>query len=304
MKETSRRLLPPMGALQCLDASARLGSFSKAADEVGLTQSAVSRQIAMLEDWLQAPLFERVGRRVRLTSTGREYSESIGPALSRIRSATGAVLERRDDSQLTIATLPSFGMRWLAPRLPGFSALHPDIVVNFTARSVPFDLSETGYDGAIHFGNADWPGAVHAPLFREFVVPVVSPRLMEEAALRHPADLLKVPLLSLQSRRDAWTRWFARAGVLVDTHVQGPVFEHFLMLAQAAAAGAGAALIPRFLIEPELAAGALAVPFDVGMKSDESAYYFVRPDFPPSQALRAFESWILAECSDLERAYS
>jgi LysR family transcriptional regulator, glycine cleavage system transcriptional activator len=296
MKETSRRLLPPMGALQCLDAAARLGSFSRAAEEVGLTQSAVSRQIASLEDWLQVPLFERIGRRVRLTATGREYSEAIGPALLRIRRATASMIERRDDRELTIATLPSFGMRWLAPRLPRFSAQHPDVVVNLTARSVPFDLATTGYDGAIHFGDPDWPGAVHTLLFHEVVVPVVSPALLAQAHIGAPADLLRVPLLSQQSRRDAWPRWLARAGVAVDAHLQGPVYEHFLMLAQAAAAGAGAALIPAFLIEPELSSGALTVPFDVSMASGDNAYYFVRADFEPSEPLRAFETWIRETC--------
>lgn len=294
MNETSRRLLPPMGALQCFEAAARLESFSRTADEVGLTQSAVSRQVATLEEWLQVRLFERVARRVHLTSSGREYADAIGPALARIRRATASMLERRDENELTIATLPSFGMRWLAPRLPRFSTLHPDIVVNFTARSVPFDLVAAGYDGAIHFGLPDWPNAVHTHLFHEVVVPVVSPQLFDEQGLREPADLLSIPLLSQQSRRDAWSRWFASADVDIVQPIAGPVYEHFLMLAQAAVAGAGAALIPTFLIQPELASGALVVPFQIEMTSPE-AYYFVYPDASVSAPLRAFKIWIEAE---------
>jgi len=296
MNEASRRLLPPMGALQCLEAAARLESFSRAAEEVGLTQSAVSRQIATLEEWLQVALFERTGRRVRLTAAGREYVDAVAPALGRVRRATAALLERRADNELTIATLPSFGMRWLAPRLPGFSAQHPSVIVNFTARSVPFDLVAAGYDGAIHFGLPDWPNAVHRRLFRETVMPVISPKLVEAHAVRAPADLLRMPLLSQESRRDAWERWFHTADVAVPKVPTGPIYEQFLMLAQAAIAGAGAALIPTFLIEPEILSGSLVIPFDIPLVGEE-AYYFVRPDYPPSAPLNAFEAWIEAEAA-------
>ncbi len=294
MNDVSRRMLPPMGALLCMEAAARCGNFSRAADEIGLTQSAVSRQIASLEDWLQVPLFDRVGRRVRLTQAGRDYVDAIGPALARIRRATGAMLERRDDRELTIATLPSFGMRWLAPRLPSFSALYPDVVVNFIARSVPFDLTGSGYDGAIHFGRPDWQDAVHTMLFREVAVPVASPHFLARHQIATPADLLAVPLLSEQSRRQAWKAWFKHAGVAADQPLQGPVYEQFLMLAQAAIAGAGVALIPTFLIEPELAGNALVIPFPAGDPSTE-AYYFVRADEAISPALAGFERWIAEE---------
>lgn len=294
MNDISRRLLPPMGALQCLEAAARLESFARAAEEVGLTPSAVSRQIATLEEWLQVALFERIGRRVRLTSAGRVYIDAVAPALGQVRRATAALLERRNDNELTIATLPSFGMRWLAPRLPGFSTQHPSVIVNFTAHSVPFDLVAAGYDGAIHFGLPDWPNAVHRRLFREIVMPVVSPHLVELHDIREPADLLRIPLLSQQSRRDAWERWFRNAGVAMARPPSGPIYEQFLMLAQAAIAGAGAALIPTFLIEPELQSGGLVTPFDRPLVGEE-AYYFVRPDYPPSGPLKAFEDWIETE---------
>lgn len=294
MNDVSRRLLPPMGSLQCFEAAARAENFSRAGDEVGLTQSAVSRQIALLEDRLQTELFERVGRGVTLTAAGREYLDAITPALARIRQASAAMLERRQDNVLTIATLPSFGMRWLAPRLAKFSARHPDILVNFTARSVPFDLTAAGYDGAVHFGPADWPNADHCLLFREVVVPVAAPSFISERGIREPGDLQKVPLLSQQSRRSAWNDWFKAAGVTLERPVSAPAIEHFLMLAQAAAAGAGIALIPKFLIEPELASGALAIPFDIELTSAD-AYYFVSADTKPSPALTAFREWIEEE---------
>ena len=291
---SSRRLLPPMGALQCLEAAARHDSFSLAAQDIGLSQSAISRQIATLENWLGISLFDRIGRRVRLTQAGHAYIDAIAPALSRVRSATAAVLEHQHGNVITIATLPSFGMRWLAPRLPRFSAAHPDVIVNFLARTLPFGPIETGLDGAIHFGLPDWPNAVHTKLFHEVVIPVIAPSLLERHRLAEPSDLFTIPLLSLQSRRDAWSRWFNLADVSVDRPIAGASHEQFMMLAQAAVAGLGAALIPKFLIEPELTSGALTIPFPIELSSEE-AYYFVRGDGAESPALRAFEAWLLTE---------
>lgn len=290
-----RRLLPPIGALNSFVAAARHGSLTRAGEEVGLTQSAVSRQLALLEDWLQTPLFDRIGRRVALNADGRAYAEAIGPALDRIRSATARLLARRPENELAIATLPSFGMRWLAPRLPRLTAEHPQLVVNFAARSDSFDFAGEDFDAAIHFGYPDWPGAQHDFLFREEAVPVCSPRWLEANPVAVPGDLAGKPLLLQTSRRDAWTRWFRAAGEDPARLAAGPTFEHFLMLAQAAAAGAGVALIPRFLIEPELESGALVTLLDLPLATEE-AYYLVYPEAAlASPMLRAFRDWIVRE---------
>ena len=295
--EASRRLLPPMSALNSFSAAARHGNFSLAGAEVGLTQSAVSRQIALLEDWLQVALFERLGRRVRITAEGSLYAEEVELALARIRRATSRLIHRAPDNELTIATLPSFGMRWLAPRLPRLTAEHPELVVNFAARSFPFDLASGEFDAAIHFGLPDWPGAVHDFLFREVSVPVCAPAWLDANPVHAPADLTGQPLLMLSSRRDAWTRWFAEAGVVPPETASGPSFEHFLMLAQAAVAGSGVALIPTFLIEPELATGALVRPLDRTLATEE-AYYLVSPEQAAQTGpLAAFREWIRREAA-------
>jgi LysR family transcriptional regulator, glycine cleavage system transcriptional activator len=292
---SERRHLPPTGALASFAAAARHGSFSRAGEEVGLTQSAVSRQIALLEDWLQTPLFDRTGRRVALNADGRAYADEITPALDRIRRATARLATKRPDNALSIATLPSFGMRWLAPRLPRFTAEHPDLVVNFAAQSDTFDFAEEDFDAAIHFGLPDWPGAAHDFLFRETSIPVCAPAWLAANPLAAPGDLIGKPLLFQTSRKDAWTRWFRLAGVTTPT-VSGPTFEHFLMLAQAAAAGAGAALIPSFLIEPELASGALVSPFDLPLATDD-AYYLVSPESGGNEALARFRDWVVREAA-------
>lgn len=295
MSSASRRLLPPMGALHCLAAAARHGSFSRAGEEIGLTQSAVSRQIAHLEDWLETPLFVRKGRRVSLSAEGREYAEAIAPALERIRRATARALERRPERELSISTLPSFGMRWLAPRLPRLTQLHPDLIVNFLARSDTFDFAGEDFDAAIHFGLPDWPYVEHDLLFREEAIPVTSPALLAKYPVEEPANLARLPLLVQSSRRDAWSEWFERAGVAAMAPQIGPSFEHFLMLAQAAAAGSGVALIPSFLIEPELASGALVCPLALPI-STEAAYYLVYPaERLANPRFRDFREWIIRE---------
>ncbi|BBD97549.1 transcriptional regulator GcvA [Sphingobium amiense] len=292
------RWLPPMSALTAFEAAARHGGFSRAGEEIGLTQSAVSRQIAQLEAMLQTPLFDRIGRRVRLNEAGRAYADELLPALDAIRRATVRASAKRQRRALRIATLPSFGMRWLAPRLPLLTALHPDLVVDFAARSEPFDFGHEDFDAAVHFGVAEeWPGAVADFLFREEAVPVCSPTWLAAHPLRDPADLLTVPLLSQSSRRDAWPRWLAAAGVDASKWEPGPAFEHFLMLAQACAAGAGVALIPSFLIQPELEAGTLVVPFARPLSTDQ-AYYLVYPQNGLDGPLRAFRDWMVDQASD------
>lgn len=285
--------LPPMSALTAFEAAVHHGGFSRAGEAIGLTQSAVSRQIAQLEAMLQTPLFDRIGRRVRLNEAGRAYADDLLPAIDAIRRATARASAQRQRRALRIATLPSFGMRWLAPRLPQLTARHPDLVVDFAARSEPFDFGHEDFDAAVHFGVAEeWPGVVADFLFREEAVPVCSPAWLAAHPLRTPADLLSVPLLSQSSRRDAWPRWLAAAGVDASALEPGPAFEHFLMLAQASAAGAGVALIPSFLIQPELEAGALVVPFARPLSTDQ-AYYLVYPSSALDGPLRPFRDWLI-----------
>jgi LysR family glycine cleavage system transcriptional activator len=293
--DIARRLLPPMAALHSFAAAARHGHFSRAGAEVGLTQSAVSRQVALLEDWLGVRLFERKGRRVALTADGAAYKEAIEPALQRIRQATAQMIDRTERGAITIATLPSFGMRWLAPRLPGLTTGQADLVVNFAARSDRFDIAAAGYDAAIHFGLPDWPGASHDLLFSERALPVAAPALRDRIADGGPEALLTLPLLHLTTRPHAWRRWFAAAGVDAPPITPEPSFEHFLMLAQAAAAGGGAALVPTFLIEPELASGALVRLSDRAVSGREAYYLVYPPERLANRRFRAFRDWLLAE---------
>jgi LysR family transcriptional regulator, glycine cleavage system transcriptional activator len=301
MDKHRRRLLPPMSALHSFAAAAARQSFSKAAIDIGLTQSAVSRQVALLEDWLQKPLFRREGRAVLLTKEGRAYAEAVEAGLDRIRSATAAMIDKRPEFELSIATLPSFGMRWLAPRLPGLTKLHPHLLINFAARAHEFDLASEGFDAAIHFGQPSWPGMRHDLLFPEIVVPVLSPKLMEQKQGIKPNMLTTMPKLSLRNRPDAWDQWFRLQGIDGSTTAPIATFEHFLMLAQAAVAGTGVALMPTFLIEPELRDKTLVQLVDAPLPAG-GAYYLVYPEERlKSQSFRHFREWIIGEADSVAR---
>lgn len=293
---SNRRLLPSMTALMIFEAAARTGSFGRAASRVALTQSAVSRAIAALEESLGVTLFHRAGRRVQLTEVGRAYADRIGVALDQIRRATAGTIEAGNaPAPIAIATLPSFGMRWLAPRLPRLFARHPDLAVSFSTRVAPFDFAQETFDAAIHFGESDWTGAAADLLIHESMVPVCSPRFAHEKKLRTAADLRQQTLLEQSMRPNAWQEWFHKAGVPAAAIRPRQKFEHFMMLAQAAAAGAGIALLPRFLVEAELADGTLLCPCDIALRSRQ-AYYVVYPHSRvanPSFAM--FREWLLEE---------
>ena len=257
-----RRHLPPSSALHTLVTVARTGGFSRAAQELDLTQSAVSRQIAMLEDWLGATLFDRRGRRVALNARGRAYVEAVEPALRTIRRATAALVDRPSERVVELAVLPSFGMRWLAPRLARLSERHPDLVVNFAARIDEFDFADERFDAAIHAGAANWPGGDHTLLFEEAMTPVAAPARLSARPVRTAADLLAHPLLHQAARPDAWRAWFAAQGVEAGEVARAsPSFAHFLMMAQAAVAGAGVALMPRFWWRTNCGAASWSIPW-------------------------------------------
>jgi DNA-binding transcriptional LysR family regulator len=289
-----RRFLPSMTLLRAFEASARLQSFTAAATELSLTQSAVSRQIIALEEMLGTELFTRERQRVKLTRAGETYFSEIRVALARVATATFGLRANPRGGVLNLAILPTFGTRWLAPRLPGFLQEHPGITINLSTRLSRFDFQFDSVDAAIHFGQHDWPGAELELLMSEVVIPACNSRVRKEHRFRKPADLLRAPLLHLDSRPDAWGSWFRAYGVAAE-QVPGMLFDQFAVAAQAAIAGLGVALLPRFLIETELERGDLVEAIRGPMESAER-YYLAWPSgrsaYPP---LQAFREWILAE---------
>lgn len=231
-----------------------------------------------------------------LNETGRTYLASVAAPLAAIRRGTRSLLNTQT-STINLAVLPSFGMRWLAPRLPRLTARYPDLVVNIVARSDIFDFAEEDFDAAIHVGPQEWPGTERQPLFQEAVVPVIAPALALEHGVRVPADFLKVRLLAQSERPDDWAKWLSLNGVTPPDAPAISQFSHFLMLAQAVAAGAGAALLPTFLIEPELETGTLIVPLDVPLL-DQRVYSLVyRSQDADRPMLTRFREWIAQEAA-------
>ncbi|THJ34959.1 LysR family transcriptional regulator [Lampropedia aestuarii] len=289
----TRRDVPPTPLLVAFEAVARLLSFTAAAAELHLTQSAVSRQVRALEEFVGTELFIRERQGVKLSGVGQAYAQEVREALTRLGSATLACKTNPQGGVLNLAILPTFGTRWLAPRLPDFFQKHPGITLNLSTRLAKFDFQLDRQDAAIHFGQADWSGAQSAFLMPETIVPACSPQFFAAHRMAQVSDLAHVPLLHLSSRADAWQRWFTDEGHAVQVPL-GVHFDQFATLAQAAVAGIGVALLPRFLIERELQQGELvcAVPNLPALQS-VGAYYLVWPErrahFPP---LQTFRNWL------------
>ncbi len=291
-----RGFLPPIGSLVAFECAARHESFSRAAEELHLTQGAISRQIRALEDLVGVALFDRVRQRVVLSEAGRAYLADVRTTLGDLGEATHRVMGFAGvRGVLDLAVLPTFGARWLVPRLPRFLAGHPEVTINLAARIEPFDFAGEAFDAAIHVGQPVWAGGVLEHLMDEEVVPVADPGFAERFALAAPRDLEAAPLLHQSTRPTAWADWFGAVGHTTEAAWRGPRFDQFSMVSEAAASGLGAALVPRFLVEEELASGRLVELFPMPL-STRSAYFLVRPESKGRSALlQAFGDWLVAE---------
>ena len=305
-----RRHIPSTQALSCFEAAARHESYTRAAQELALTQSAVSRQIIALEEQLGVALFTRTRHGVALTPAGQRYGRQVARWLQGLERDTLDVMARQGQGgAVSLAAVPTFATRWLLPRLPRFQRLHPDIVVHIDTQTRPFPFSDLHYDAALYAGTpeqvAHWPGTQAQWLMHEDALPVCSPRLLERCAPRGrgrahqsvtPAQLARLPLLQQSTRPQAWRQWFESVGVTAAHALDGPRYELFSMLAVAAAHDGGLALIPPMLIEAELAQGKLVIASQHGLRG-ERGYYLVQPAQGASGALEAFARWLLAQAN-------
>lgn len=289
-----RRKIPSIEALIAFEAAARHESFTRSADELALTQSAVGRQIAGLEEYLGVPLFNRIKKRISLTDIGVVYAKQVRENLAKIeRDTLAAMAHRGAGGILELAVIPTFATRWLIPRLPQFYAQHEHITLNLTTRAEPFMFTDTPFDAAIHFGNPVWPGAIAQHLFGEEMTPVCSPRLLNGETRLQPGDLARSTLLHQSARPDAWRQWLAQAGVHDVDYMRGQRYELFSMLVEAARAGLGIALVPRFFVLSELASSELVIPCEPSLRNDKG-YYLVYPECKQNAPLlNAFEKWLL-----------
>ncbi|HYP85121.1 LysR substrate-binding domain-containing protein [Variovorax sp.] len=302
-----RRKIPPLQTLLCFDAAARHESYTRAAQELALTQSAVSRQIGALEAFLGVALFRRTRHGVALTASGAAYARQIARRLEAMeRDTLDAMTHHGAGGAVSLAAVPTFATRWLIPRLPRFAALQPDVVVHIETRTRPFLFAETEFDAALYAGTPaqvrNWAGIRAQRLLDEDVLPVCSPHLLRAAGGRPgkpltPQAVALLPLLQQSTRPDDWRAWFDAQGVEAPLARSGPRYELFSMLAIAAAHGLGVVLAPALLVAEELARGELVVACDRPLRA-RRAYYLVTPEQVDERpALAAFREWLAAEAA-------
>lgn len=286
-----RGLLPDMGLLQTFECAARHSNFSRAAEELHLTQSAVSRQIRELEAHVGLPLFERIRKRVVLSDAGAALLPEVRDLLQGAeRLMLGVLGTDASARRLRVATLPTFGARWLVPRLGNFQSRHPDVALTLESRDQPFEFRDSAVDLVIHYGQPVWPGGVATFLCSELLVPVAAPAL----AARWGQDP-GLPLLHLTGRPDLWARWVELFGPIAGSPWQGARFDQFSMVIAAAVAGLGIGLLPSYLIEEEMRAGLLVPLSDRPMPTD-NGYYVVLPEgHQTNAAAQDFRLWLLEQ---------
>jgi len=289
--------LPPLNALKCFEAAARYGSFSRAADELHVTQSAVSHQIRQLEEWFGLLLFDRQGRQTLPTPEGSELARSLAEAFGIMGTACQRLAKSDGKASLTIAAIPSIATIWLIPRLPSFLRQYPHINVRLmhAVYGQPIDFDDV--DLAITYGN--WEEApAHATKFMEGVsVPVCNALYLEQVGLlREPADLIKCCLLHDLDRKP-WLKWFKAAGLKPIDQQQGPLFEGFNLLHSAMLAGQGVGLAPSAILADDLKNNRLIKLFDIEVLH-EKAYYITEPVTPRlsrASEVATFKDWLLRE---------
>lgn len=292
-----RRKIPSTSALISFEAAARHESFTKAAQELSLTQGAVCRQIASLEEFLSVELFRRSRRGVKLTEAGLSYSRRIATQLDAVERDTLSVMGQQGANVIELAVVPTFGTQWLLPRLKDFQQQHPEVTVNLTNRTRPFLFADTPFDAAIYFGDADWSGTQSHRLMGEHPVPVCSPAILGSHRQLSAEAIAELPLLQQTTRPYAWRQWFNSQQMSVPRDMTGPRYELFSMLAQAAMHDMGIALIPAFLIQRELAEKRLVIANPQALTSIKAYYLMIPERKVESASLRAFRDWLVNQAN-------
>lgn len=288
-----RRFLPSISSLLALEAVDRLGSASAAAEELSLTQSAISRQLKAMEEQLGVELIQRTQMRLNLTPAAKDYVQTARTALHQLAQASLKLKANPTGGSLNLSILPTFGMHWLAPRLQDFARHHPEVTVNLTTRLKPFNFEAEPFDAAFHFGHQNWSGVNYMKIMHEQVLPVCSPALLPETG-GSIEWLRQAQLLHIETRPDGWERWFSAQGHAV-SGLHGMLFDQFSTMIQATIHGLGVGLFPSYLVAEDLETGRLALAWD-GPAVSLGDYYLVWPkDRAESEPLKSFRKWLQAQ---------
>lgn len=298
----SPRRLPPLNAVRAFEAAARHGNFTRAADELSVTQGAVSHQVRSLEDWFGFPLFERHKREVRLTQKGEIYLGFVRGMLNELHTVTQMVRGKTTEESLCISAPESFAVNWLVKRLGLFASEHPELEVRLTSQNQIDDqgriVGEEGphwVDLRIRYGRAKWPGLRVAKLFDEHIFPVCHPRLAD--SLNDIADLADHVLIH-DDMQMSWSNWLRSAAIHHAPSRPGVAYSHSHMALQAAASGQGIALARSVLVQDYLSSGALVRPFDTSVPAEHSYYLLCQERMAGVPKIQAFKSWIVAQANE------
>ena len=289
--------LPSLNGLRAFEAAARHLSFTLAASELNVTQTAISHQIRRLEEELGIRLFIRQNRALALTPEARDYLPGVRAAFNDLRLATDRLLRKDDDKVLTVSTLASLAAKWLLPRLTDFQEQHPGIDVRITTSTSLVDFQRDNVDAAIRYGRGQWPGLRADWLMADELFPVCSPSLLRgDKPLRRPEDLRNHALLhTSSSNSDDWRLWLTAAGLPADIARQpGITFDMIFMTIQAAIDGIGVAMGRTSYVQDDIAKGRLVVPFKIALPAD-AGFYLVAPEGRREvPKLTAFRQWLIA----------
>jgi len=297
--------IPPLNALRAFEAAARHLSFTKAAEELHVTPAAISQQVKVLEDYAGTALFVRLTRALRLTDAGQAVLPSVREGFERLAEAGRVLRERDDERVLTVSAPPTFGAKWLVPRLERFHREHPEYDLRLDATDRRVDFREENVDVALRYGSGHYPGLVAEWLLSGSVIPVCSPALLEgPQPLRTPADLRHHTLLHVQwtagkESAPSWRMWLRAAGVEDVAAERGPRFNQEHLVLQAAIDGQGVALVSHATAVDEIAAGRLVQPFPDELHQEaQFCYYLVYPRGHLARPkVAAFRDWVLAEAA-------
>jgi LysR family transcriptional regulator, glycine cleavage system transcriptional activator len=291
-----RPRLPPLNNLKAFDAAARHESFTRAAEELCVTQGAVSQQVKALEAALGIKLFNRERQRLIITEAGRDYLTIVRDALDRIALGTERLLQRQSAGVLTVSTSPDFAAKWLVHRLGNFAEAHSEIDLRISATMHHVDFAREDVDMAVRHGDGNWPGLEAMQLSAEQLFAICSPKLLSGRRLAKPADILKFPLIHLDSRAD-WAKWLRVAGISDDNVRHGPVLNRASMVIDAAINGQGIALARTTLAAWDLLNGRLVRPFAEALRLSKT-YWIVCPKATSNvPKIVTFRDWLLAEAA-------
>lgn len=298
------RKLPPLNSLRAFEAAARHVSFTKAAEELAVTHGAVSRQVALLEDWLGVPLFRRAVSQLSLTDAGRTYAVEATAMLDRLAMISMHVRQQASPSALAVNAPPTFTMRWLISRLSGFQRLRPDVEVRLTTSLAPVNFHENAYDVAIRGAHAPLTGCRSLPFMTEVIVPVCHRDLLERGRLTEPADLRHHTLIRYATEPYAWPDWLDEAGAPGLQGANTLNFEQMYFALQAAAEGLGVVLVPLFLVADEIISGGLCAPFGLLAAKKRQYYANVAQGAATNDVVEGFCDWLVREGRDTEESIS